>query len=35
MKFRLLGIVAIYTVVALIFTTPVYAVEDPVGVPYG
>ena len=35
MKFRLLGIAAIYTVVVLFFTTPVYAVEDPVGVPMG
>jgi hypothetical protein len=32
MKFRLLGIVAICTIVA---TTPVYALEDPVGVPMG
>jgi len=35
MKLRLLGKIAIYTIVTLFFITPVYALEDPVGVPMG
>ncbi|HEY8098853.1 MAG TPA: hypothetical protein VIE65_22545 [Methylobacter sp.] len=35
MKLRLLGKVAIYTIASLFFITPVYALEDPVGVPMG
>ncbi|HEY8036911.1 MAG TPA: hypothetical protein VIF37_15120 [Methylobacter sp.] len=35
MKLRLLGIAAIYAIAAFFFTAPVYALEDPVGVPMG